>query len=744
MLAALRLIASVIPGSAFWGFDFLRYMPLPAALAITITAIVAALDRKAVLAKPLEAVAEFLFRQSVIKRLAVFSACSIAIMAVFSLFAVPYPFLGDGKHVVTALYRIFKGDEQAQAVLWNEPLSHLYYLYTLKWLFPELLTSRVVDLKGVFAIFKWTSYVIGGLYLFALLSLSGNLAKNKLERLALVAGILGCGGILIFFGYVEYYAFLYFFGTLFLLTGVGEAKRSSTPVRSGALLALAIAFHLSAVVFLPAYFFLLYAWIQKRSGKPEPSLRLIIRIVMAVLICCLALYLILEIMGIGGFFIPLLPGKSAWALLSVQHALDILNNVLLHAPFAAAVVAAIALTKTRPRIDNQFLFAAIATVFWFALIVAHSAIARDWDVYALSGVSFTVAAFYLIGTFNDAGVRRYYLAQMTVQSLLLIIPWIWVNGNTAASEQRFADVTEQYSRILPVDVTSGCFETLREYNSNRKRRRNELYYQGRILDINPSPYEYYKLARTVNYCDELSQGELALVDRSMNDILSAEDSVRYAPVGTVSKSKTTTLDDVYQLLMVSRVIETPDRERIPWLTASLDRYLASGGRRFTAGLTGGKILASLGAGKEALHWLRLALADTAHAADSGRMTVSKLYAALALTQLNAEKKDTAMHYFRLAAVHPSVDAEVLADYAYAAFLFGDPAESIAASRRTLALEPQNMNALYCLGALLVRKPETAKEGINVLRTYLQYYPSAKNAGEIRQLIGTAGKAAETE
>jgi tetratricopeptide (TPR) repeat protein len=734
-LILLRVVVSYLPGAALWGLDFLRYVPSPMLFILTGLALLIAFDRRGILGNAVEKAAAFVFPESKARRIATLAAFSLAVIAVFSSFNIAYPFLGDGKHVGTTLYRILKGHTEAQAVLWNEPLTHLYYLFAFKTFSPETLTFDHVNLKGFYAVFRWTSYILGSIYVFSVFVLSGNIAKNALQRLALSLGILGCGGMLFYFGYLEYYAFLYLLGTLFLMTGLSDLKKRKAPIKSGIMLGLAIAFHLSAVVFLPAYMYLLADHFKNREAKSAFAPASVLKITMYVMGCCVAIYLALQFLDIQGFFIPLLPGDALWALLSVQHGFDVLNNLFIHAPFAVAVLVVFQLGKKANAWQSPELqFAGIAGLFWLALIVSHSAIARDWDVYALFGTSIAVMAFLMVQELAEAAARRYYMRQMVLQPILLLIPWLYINYVPAKAEIRFADVTDHYAEILPPDVTTGCYETLREYNANVKDVRDEIYFLSRVIEYDRSPYQYFKLSRTLRKSEQLDAPELAFVGRSMNEILLFPDTVLSAPAGTEGQSALTNLYDVYLMLALDRIKSTPADNRSTLIEQDLNRLVAAGGGGFTTGFVGGKMYAAIQDNEMARKWYFHALEDSSGARSSIKETVAQLYTVIALSFMQDQRTEESLAYFQKAVSHPTAKATDWSDYGYACYLMKQFDESRDAFEKVIRLNPNDSNALYCLGVMLLDSDGSRERGISFLERYIQLYPKSRKAQELRMLL----------
>jgi tetratricopeptide (TPR) repeat protein len=424
-----------------------------------------------------------------------------------------------------------------------------------------------------------------------------------------------------------------------------------------------------------------------------------------------------------------------WSLFSLQHILDIFNNILLHAPFAAAVFIAWLVGRQKEASPSRELqFASIAAVFWLALIISHSAIARDWDVYALFGVSFALTAFFLVGRFSDAAARRYYYRQMIIQPVLFLIPWVGINSDALSGVNRLLDFTAHYEDILPVEVTAGCYETVREFNANVKNYEGEVIMLRKILELRSSRYDYYKLARAFNKERKYTNRELAVAEASMKDILALPDSVRRLPCGESGHEATVTLNDVYIVLAVARSNGADPGKRSAWLDGAFTRLMEAEGGGFRTALTAAKTFSGMREFDMAMKWFGTALADSAQADREGEYTVPRLYTAMAVSYLEHEELDKALEYFRTAANHPYADYKVVNDYAYGCYLMRHYEESEQAFRRVLKVNPGDRNALYYIGRMCLARPETRQEGRRLLDELIARYPNTDFARSARKLI----------
>jgi tetratricopeptide (TPR) repeat protein len=735
-----RLAAGIYPQSNLWGFNFQGFLPDAFILPLTLIAIIAAVPAVADHIYALsEKGAAFLFPESRTRSLLVHAAIAVAFGICCRMFLVPFAFLGDGVHVARALFRYNTDAGLAYGTLWMEPLSMFVYNTLIKLFVTTASSESGVNITAYTGVFLYTSFVLGAAYIFGILRASAGISDQPVRRLALVASILGCGGILFFFGYVEFYAFLYLFGTFFLLLATREARQPGFPVWSTALFITAILFHLSALIFLPAYAVTVFLWRRgiRGAGVAESgtSTRGALLLAGGFLLTGFAAYLAMNLTGSNAFFIALTSEKGYLALFSLQHFVDGLNNVFLHSPVGLAlIIAGVVYRKQLPLRDPRFVIAATSAVSWLALCFSHSAIARDWDVYALLGVSLALAGYFFVEHLADQPAQRYHLAQLVVQPILLVLPWIGLNASFDLSLQRYSAVTETYATLLPPEVTLGHLETLRSAFVTSRNSEGEIMTVVRGLQLKFDRYECYKLTRAFENARSIDPVMLRAAENVLNLIIMQPDSVRTLPVGQTPNGRATSLNDVYVNLAKAVVRLMPAEQRAPLAVSALLPMYEKGLRTFDIASYIGNRYFDAKQYDESLDWYEKALPDSIHADEEQRASVPMIFHGMGIIYAKKGDEQRSLDYFRRAVRSPGIPAMTWSDYGFACYTFARFQEAVYPFSQALRMDSTNINALYCLGKILLLDPAQNAVGRRLLGKYLTLESNSARAADAREIM----------
>jgi len=257
--------------------------------------------------------------------------------------------------------------------------------------------------------------------------------------LALLTG----GYVLLFFGYVENYAWPLLANAAFLWTGLLALRRGYPLAPAFVCFAVGLGLHLSTILLLPAAIFLGFA-----VGR-DPSRRR--GLVVDLVIVCAALGLLDAWMRSRG--LPLATaigdllgiarqdnggGRGLAYLLSLRHLRDFLNEALLVGPFAVALalVGVTGLTRTR---DPGIWFLGIAStaLLGAAFLTTEPLLgyARDWDLFAPAAVVWMAFGVATVGA-GPGSARA--LAGIAVASAIHLGTWVAFNHSEALAMERFA------------------------------------------------------------------------------------------------------------------------------------------------------------------------------------------------------------------------------------------------------------------------------------------------------------------
>ena len=269
-------------------------------------------------------------------------------------------------------------------------------------------------------------------------------------RVAIVGALLTSGFVLQFFGYIESYALL-FPGLLGFLIAGGRSVRGASVLFPAVLLGVLVSLHPVMVALWPCLALIValrpVVSVHRASGEVVLATAMALSVV-TVTIWATGNTIGQFLEGLGRD--PALPVfaepgfREAYKLLSLAHALDLINALLLAAPGAAIAVfigTRLPLTK-----DPVFVFvAAVAGCLLCALSVANPAIGafRDWDVLALPALPLTIlAAIFVSRRFPGSGSA---VALLVVGSGLHTALWGAVNSDAAATEDRYVRLLQSTS-----------------------------------------------------------------------------------------------------------------------------------------------------------------------------------------------------------------------------------------------------------------------------------------------------------
>ncbi len=503
-LILIHLIASFFPGERLWGISQLHYFPLGFRLVLsaigvvvlipqvnkTITALFWGEGNYKIILKIFTRMRE---RWIKINRHLKYLAISIFSLFIFWALRAKTPLLGDG-------YLRAGEIKLGQLISITEPVD--FYLH--------LATSRLFGLDG------YTSYAVlsclaGAIFVFLILLFGNLLGKEGKEKAFFLLILVTMGANQLFFGYIESYSFMYVALTGYILFGIRYLKRGSGFFAPALFLLLAISLHLSALFVLPSLFYLAFVSV---SPPLKQTTRRFKFTEMVILIC------VIFMVGAGLYFLkisfseqpsgsfliyPFGDGERSYSFFSWAHLLDFLNLQLLVSPVSPVLwlVPLLLFWKTINFKGNtiRFLGWVILGSFCFALLVDPKlGYARDWDLFAFSGLGATLLGSYLwvglsgeqqkiehTGEESKMSLSRATVILFTL-SLTFTLPWVLVN----ASEKKAIDRLEDLLKMDEQRAAYG-YETLAAYFRDKGEFEKTVDYWKNAIAINPIPRYYAAL-----------------------------------------------------------------------------------------------------------------------------------------------------------------------------------------------------------------------------------------------------------
>lgn len=677
----------------------------------------------------------WLFPASPARALIIHATMAVGMVALASTFRMPFSFLGDGAAIVRTLYTDHGTLFSFPGTLWIEPLTVLLYKILLGVFADAAKIGSGVDLRSYTEVFATISIASGGVFIFLLLRLIPRVTEDAGLRMTAFVLTAASGGLLLFFGYVEYYAPMYILGTGFLLSAIGTLKDGTRPFLPLLFLAGAIAFHLATLVLVvPA----LVLW-RESQGRPEDAPFHPWRLPLAFLGLGFFGYLGLNILGLNRFFIPLTSSTDGFAFLTASHARDVLNTLLLHGAAPLTLLLGL-LVYHRGRIPTTpaLRFALVSVLALVLLVAVHSAIARDWDVYVLLGPALALAA--VLGLENTSATSsdetvplRVTAPVFSLTALLLVSIWIAVNVQFPLAFRRYNDLTSLYEPILPARVSAGHLETLRTAAVASNDRTSEAWFMMRSFLLTGDHYDFYKLQRALSSIpmppSTLRLPFEACIDKALTLAPAGRrfppaelglDSLRYEDLVVLSFGKYATM--------------IPPKDRWEWIRSRISRLE---GRVYTAGLTAsllGRAAADIGRWEDAEHYLRLALRDSSGLVQRDGAQLAR---GLAIVLLQQNRLAESSDFFQLSTTLTGATADCWASWGYSLLRQNRLEEAANVLATALEKDPDNQDGLFFLGKLYLSRPDYRARGEELLIRYLTKHPTASNVAQAKALLGVA-------
>lgn len=312
--------------------------------------------------------------------------------------------LGDG---LTIIARLQSGD----IVSATEPLTYLvHYILAKSFAWSPQAAVFAFRAAGVFSL--W-------ILLFAL----HRSARDTRELLLSVSAVLTFGVVQFFAGYVENYTFAFVASALFLLRLCRDWERRQVSLLSSLLLLLAMAFHLSTAVLIPAY---LLAWHRHLSNPHRTGI--VLGIGTGLLVAGMAFLWRFDLLA--QTFVPLFATDlNPYHLFSQQHLLDMLNIWLRNFALLPVLLLPPAFRSLPQR--NLLLAALIPAILFTFMIDPKIGALRDWDLLSTASAPTLVALVLTL---------RVISRSQRTAALRLVIPfaafavlhtgsWLWLNND---------------------------------------------------------------------------------------------------------------------------------------------------------------------------------------------------------------------------------------------------------------------------------------------------------------------------
>jgi len=500
-----------IPGLPHvWGLDQWKYLRGPwvwPVLAIGALLLIPPVSR--LLARPLERVDRFAAAEhGRLPSLLIYAVLLAA--ASFILWACRNSthFLGDG---------FLWANHLMKDIVYREPVSTWLYRGIYRGLNAVRIFGEVNPVRSS----AITSVLSGLVFVVFVRKTALLLYEKRGDYFLVVASIVSCGTVMLFFGYVETYppvaagvmAFIYF--------SLRWLRLGGSIVPAFITFLVTIVLHLSAVALLPGLILLMLY----RAGK-EPDGKKLAAFWAAMTAAGLLFLLILQAAGVSGgffseYFLPLFTSPSsqdvAYPLFSLRALFDYANEILLVSPLV--VLFPVLLSAGRRREINrgegisgqatadakgvsaadsgstgsgarERLFLATCALFYFTVFAVFNKVigtSRDWDLF--SPMAFPLALWIAL-SIKDLFRERH--SELTALVIAVIIthtaPWIILNTDLEKSEERFADLCD--TGYWSNRAKGYGYSTLGQYCRHYDRTLEAIFYYGKAAEYDPGNVKY--------------------------------------------------------------------------------------------------------------------------------------------------------------------------------------------------------------------------------------------------------------
>ncbi len=427
ILFALFIIAGLLPIDSMWGFNHLKYFSPMIAVIYSVLFLIILIPHGNKLVYNVSADIKRNF--SAYPRPVQAVIIIIVSGAVLYLLRVHVHSLGDGYQ---RIYQIEQG--------------YLYYNVEVLDFFTHGVIYRFFKLFGIDSgelAYTVTSIMTGIIFVLIVIltkipeKIFGHSSAAKIL-------ILSLGSSLLFFGYVESYSLYYPFALLYIIFAFKFIREKTGLLAASIFLALAQASHMTGIIFLPSFLWLLWNNFDSEKSNRNLLVPFLIAVIPFLGIIIQEIYLrtfIAEVMpSVSGGILPLYSSEK-YSILSPQHLWDILNEILLIFPAVLILFIYSFLIKPKTKRTDGRIFAIIVTVcaFIFMLLIDPKlGYARDWDLFATATASIgAVTALYLFSRYD---INKYSITVISFTSVLFFSSWAIMNAADERQLERAEDL----------------------------------------------------------------------------------------------------------------------------------------------------------------------------------------------------------------------------------------------------------------------------------------------------------------
>lgn len=511
-----------------WGFGHVAFLPGWAQWGWTLLAVALVLP---LVYRPAQRLAATLFADASSRTLPATFAIAGAVL--FWVLAMETYFLGDGAVYLAEHFRYVRGLDYSSSVLYSKGSAPL-----TGWLLAQVAAAAHALSGGegvvghpMFA-FRLTGLIAGVIFILVAwcgahrlwpdldaqrAQAAGVSVSRATERLATFVLLVTTAASLYFFGYVEYYTFVFVALAAHMIALDRAARGDIGFMGPILLLLLAIAFHFLAVLALPALVATMLARSRTQSLARLGSASSVLAALGVVLVGAGIWYFASGTAAEGSRTVLSLDpygSEGRWqlyTLLSVRHVLDIILYVILLMLPPLYAIGWISRPKKsgyawhRAWAGDAAMRAATLNLLFFLMLAVFGntafGLARDWDIVAVLGVATVLYAVTVLRARQqwavesavaptappaadtdaepeemppgetDEGPAPVVTRRRTTYALVVaagfsfgaFIPWVYVNVDADASVARYRSILTDTDSLIMGDYALNGYEHLRKY-----------------------------------------------------------------------------------------------------------------------------------------------------------------------------------------------------------------------------------------------------------------------------------------
>lgn len=384
------------------------------------------------------------------RRVPLFLAAVLALFVVAAfVFRVKVSIWGDGITLVKDIVDHAEGLSPLDP--WSEPFS-IYFFYA------AVTALGPLDFAHIASSFIIIQLVTGVLVIVGFFAIVKTLLPDPVHRTMTFLLLLVLPYMEFFFGYIETYPPAMLTLVLFVLLSLLVLKERASFAFVPPLWIVLTFTHYINGLYLPSVVYLAYREYhagRRKSviagfGAAAGVLAVILTLVSITSQRLIDLSPVSHFLSLTGDISPMNAYSQAYTILSPFHIADLLNYLVLMAPFALLIIIILAVRRKRELLAQdpvgQWFAAALVPVFGYLLLAKlEQGTANDWDVFAGHFIPLTLFAAYLYWRFVTKDAVRTFVLILAMSALQSTI-WFSANATTEQNIRRFQTMWD--NRIL--------------------------------------------------------------------------------------------------------------------------------------------------------------------------------------------------------------------------------------------------------------------------------------------------------